>query len=82
MADDTYKGYKDKAKKILIKFKVKVWSDAVIKTSKGEFKGIILPRSETADSEHIVIKLHSGYNTGINIKTITSIKEVGYKEAV
>jgi glutamyl-tRNA(Gln) amidotransferase subunit D len=82
MANDIYKGYKGKAKEKLIEFKVKVWSDVIINTTKGEFKGIILPRSETGDAEHIVLKLHSGYNTGININSITSIQEVGYKEAI
>ena len=82
MSNDIYKGYKGGARDVLIKFNVKVWSDVIISTTKGEFKGIILPRSETGDSEHIVIKLHSGYNTGLNINTITSIQEVGYKEAV
>jgi glutamyl-tRNA(Gln) amidotransferase subunit D len=82
MTNDIYKGYKGNAKELLIKFKVKVWSDVIINTTKGEFKGIILPRSESGDSEHIVIKLHSGYNTGINIGVITAIEEVGYKEAI
>jgi len=80
--NDIYKGYKGKAKEKLVGFNVKVWSDVIINTTKGEFRGIILPRSESGDSEHIVIKLHSGYNTGININSITSIEEVGYKEAV
>ncbi|MFA5795349.1 MAG: Glu-tRNA(Gln) amidotransferase subunit GatD [Candidatus Brocadiia bacterium] len=82
MTADLYKGYKGQAKETLIKHNVKVWSDVVINTSKGEFKGIILPRSETGDPFHIVLKLHSGYNTGININVITEIKEVGYKEAI
>jgi glutamyl-tRNA(Gln) amidotransferase subunit D len=82
MGNDIYKGYKGKARERLIESKVKVWSDVIINTTKGVFKGIILPRSETGDSEHIVIKLPSGYNTGINIDSITSIEEVGYKEAI
>ncbi|MFH0887583.1 MAG: Glu-tRNA(Gln) amidotransferase subunit GatD [Planctomycetota bacterium] len=82
MTNDIYKGYKGNAKEKLIEFNVKVWSDVIINTTKGEFKGIVLPRSESGDAEHIVIKLHSGYNTGININSITSIQEVGYKEAI
>jgi len=78
---EMYKGYRGKAKAKLIEQKVKVWSDAIVKTEKGVFKGIILPRSETADDRHIVLKLHNGYNVGINIKSIKSIKEVGYKKA-
>ena len=77
---DIYKGYKGNAKAKLIQFNVKVWSDVIINTTKGDFEGIILPRSETGDSEHIVLKLRAGYNTGINIDSITAIKELGYKE--
>lgn len=79
---DFYKGYKGPAKEKLIQFNVKVWSDVIINTTKGEFEGIILPRSETGDSQHIVLKIRAGYNTGINIDSITSIKELGYKEAI
>lgn len=58
-----------------------VWSDVEVESSRGNFKGIILPRSETADNKHIVLKLHNGYNVGLNVSTITAIKILGKKEA-
>jgi glutamyl-tRNA(Gln) amidotransferase subunit D len=78
---DMFKGYKGKALEILKKFKVRVWSEAVINTTRGEFKGIILPRSENDDDEHVVLKLATGYNIGVAIDTIIEMKEYGYKEA-
>lgn len=78
---DMFKGYKGKALEALKKFKVRVWSEAVINTTRGEFKGIILPRSENDDAEHLVLKLATGYNIGIAIDTIIEMKEYGYKEA-
>jgi glutamyl-tRNA(Gln) amidotransferase subunit D len=60
---------------------VRVWSDVEVTTDKGTFKGIILPRSETADDQHVVIKMHNGYNIGILASSIREAKEVGYKEA-
>ncbi|MBN2828884.1 MAG: Glu-tRNA(Gln) amidotransferase subunit GatD, partial [Candidatus Cloacimonetes bacterium] len=36
---------------------------------------------ENDDDKHIVIKLITGYNVGIDIDTITDMKEVGYKKA-
>ncbi len=78
---DMFKGYKGKALEILKKFKIRVWSEAFINTTRGEFKGIILPRSENDDDEHIVLKLATGYNIGIAIDTIIEMKEYGYKEA-
>jgi glutamyl-tRNA(Gln) amidotransferase subunit D len=81
MSDDTYKGYRGDALETLKKFNVRVWSDAEIVTPEDTFNGIILPRSETADGDHIVIKMITGYNIGIRTSKITDIKELGYKEA-
>ncbi|MBU1048485.1 asparaginase, partial [Candidatus Bipolaricaulota bacterium] len=58
-----------------------VWDDVVLKTTRGEFRGIILPRSEFDDSRHLVLKLATGYNIGIDIATITGVKVLGSKEA-
>ena len=78
---DIFKGYKGDAVEILKKFNIRVWSDAEVKTTRGDFSGIILPRSENDDDKHIVLKLITGYNVGIDTSTITDMKEVGYKEA-
>lgn len=81
MADDSYKGYRGEALGVLKNFNALVWSDVAIKTDTGNFKGIILPRSETSDENHIVIKVRSGYNVGIAAKRIEDIKIEGRKEA-
>ena len=78
---DTYKGYKGIALETLIRFKVRVWSDANITTDADTFSGIILPRSETADGDHIVLKMATGYNVGIAAHRVRDIVELGYKEA-
>lgn len=78
---DMFKGYKGKGLEVLKKFKVRVWSEAVVNTTRGEFKGIILPRSESDDTEHLVLKLITGYNIGVAVDTIIDMKEFGYKEA-
>ncbi len=78
---DIFKGYKGSALSVLRSFNARVWGDTVIKTTRGDFKGIILPRAENDDDGHIVLKLATGYNIGISVGTITDMKEVGYKEA-
>ncbi len=78
---DLFKGYKGAALTVLKKFNVRVWSEALINTTRGKFKGIILPRSENDDSEHLVLKLVTGYNIGVTVKTILDIRELAYKEA-
>ncbi|MEE9276640.1 MAG: Glu-tRNA(Gln) amidotransferase subunit GatD, partial [bacterium] len=62
-------------------FGVRVWSEVDAETTRGKFHGIILPRSETADDRHIVLKLLTGYNVGVAAENITAMKEVGYREA-
>ena len=57
MAEDSevYKGYKGAALAKLKELGIKVWSDVEITASKGIFSGVILPRSETADDQHILL---------------------------
>ena len=79
--NEKYKGYKGAALSALKNFGVLVWSDVQVKTTRGDFKGIILPRSETADDKHIVLKLRNGYNIGLGVDTIIKMTEIGYKKA-
>ena len=78
---EAYKGYRNPAKAVLIEQGVEVWSDVEALTTRGAFNGIILPRSETADDKHIVIKLKTGYNVGLRADKIISMKPVGYRAA-
>ncbi len=78
---DDYKGYRDPARTVLMKNKVRVWSEVKMETTRGDFEGFILPRSETADNTHIVLKLANGYNIGITVDTVKTIRELRYKEA-
>lgn len=81
ISDDSYKGYRNIGRDVLKRNGVQVWSDVVVHSTKGVFKGIILPRSETADDQHIVLKMATGYNIGINALTIKRIEEKGYRKA-
>ncbi|MCT4614723.1 MAG: Glu-tRNA(Gln) amidotransferase subunit GatD [Marinifilaceae bacterium] len=78
---DFFQGYKGDALAILKKYKSRVWGLNHIETTRGEFTGTILPRAENDDDQHIVLKIETGYNIGINIKTITNMEEKDYKEA-
>lgn len=78
---EDYRGYRDPAKSVLIRNNVRVWSDVTMDTADGEFVGLILPRAETENPHHIVLKLPNGYNVGIHVDRIHSITEIGYKRA-
>jgi glutamyl-tRNA(Gln) amidotransferase subunit D len=78
---DFFQGYRGRALEILKKYNVRVWGQAEMNTTRGEFKGTILPRSVNDDEEHIVMKVITGYNIGIDTNTIIDMKETGYKKA-
>ena len=68
---DPLKGYKGRARARLESFGVRVWSDVRVTNDAGSvFEGVILPRSETLDDEHVVIKLKTGYNVGLHVDRI------------
>jgi glutamyl-tRNA(Gln) amidotransferase subunit D len=80
---EEHEGYRGLALKRMKEWGVRVWSDVlVVNVAESHFEGVILPRSETFDDLHIVIKMPNGYNVGLHVDRITSIKEIGYKKAV
>lgn len=79
--EDIFQGYKGRSLEVLKKFNVRVWGKAIIETTRGEFQGTVLPRAENDDDTHIVLKIATGYNIGIDIFTIKTMKEVGYYKA-
>lgn len=81
--NDSLKGYKGLARRKLQEWGVSIWSDVrIVNDASSIFEGVILPRSETFDDLHIVIKMKNGYNIGIHVDRVQRIEEIGYKEAV
>lgn len=81
MNEDFFQGYKGEALDTLKKYNVRVWGQAKVNTTRGPFNGTVLPRAENDDDQHIVMKIPTGYNVGIDIKTIIEMEETGYKKA-
>src|ERR1035437_4560513 len=82
MSDDIFQGYKGRALEVMMKFNARVWAKVKVDTTRGGFEGTILPRAENTDDKHLVLKIFTGYNIGVDIETITDIVELGYKKAV
>ncbi len=79
---DELKGYSGRARAKLQELGARVWSEVRVANDSGSvFEGVVLPRSETLDDEHIVIKMRNGYNIGIHVSRVASLVELGYKEA-
>ena len=74
------KGYKGKIREFLIQNKVEV-GDLVKITSELTYSGILMPRYESGDESHVVLKLKSGYNIGIEFEEIKKIEKIGQIES-
>ncbi len=64
-----------KIKELFKKFNVKLGDSVMIETNNAKHVGILIPRYEYADVSHLVLKLKNGYNIGINLEKINSIKK-------
>ena len=76
-----HKGYKGisldylKQKKVSVGDSIKIISDLT-------YEGILMPRYETSEDSHIVLKLKSGYNIGIELSEITDIEKISSPEEI
>ena len=70
------KGYKGKIRDFLISNKIEI-GDLVKVVSELTYSGILMPRYESGDESHIVLKLKSGYNIGIEFEKIEKIEKIG-----
>jgi glutamyl-tRNA(Gln) amidotransferase subunit D len=74
---DEFPGYRGQALKFLKKAEAEI-GDVIRITKNGEsWEGILIPRSEFGDEEHIILKLKSGYNVGVRVDSAAQIEKVG-----
>ena len=76
-----YSGYKGDSLEFLQNYKVKV-GDSIKVTEELTYTGILMPRYEHGDDKHIVIKLKSGYNVGIEIQKIKKIELISSEKKI
>ena len=70
-------GYKGEALKAIRKADAEIGDIIRIAKDNQIYEGILIPRSEYGDENHIVIKLESGYNIGTRISPTTKITKIG-----
>ncbi|HJU14349.1 MAG TPA: Glu-tRNA(Gln) amidotransferase subunit GatD [Candidatus Nitrosotalea sp.] len=69
----SYSGYWGKCLEFLKKHNIEVGSQVKVKTD-STYSGIIMPRYEHSDDQHVVLKLKNGYNVGLEIEKISHIE--------
>jgi len=74
---EEFPGYRGQALKFLKKAEAEI-GDIIRVTKNGEsWEGILIPRSEFGDEEHIILKLKSGYNVGVRVDSTAQVEKVG-----
>ena len=73
-------GYRGVALRVLEEHDLGVWSEVVLETSRGEFRGIILPRPASRDDRYLILKLANGYNVSVDAASVTGATEEGVHE--
>jgi glutamyl-tRNA(Gln) amidotransferase subunit D len=78
MADDSLPGYRGELRDALIKASVEIGDKIEINDdNKSSYTGSLMPRVESYDEKHIILKLKSGYNIGIFYKPELEIIRIG-----
>jgi len=72
-------GYKGAALKALTEARAEIGDLIRVMKNGDTYEGILIPRSEYGDERHIVIKIKSGYNIGIEATPSTRIEKIGAK---
>ncbi len=66
--------YEGISRELLDRYGVDVGDRIILQTPHGSYEGIIMPRTEFGDGNHIVMKLVNGYNVGIRINGTETIE--------
>lgn len=73
MSDSKLEGYRGFVFELLKKAKASIGDHLSIKKNGNIYEGILLPRSEYSDDKHLLIKIKSGYNLGVNVDSSSVI---------
>ena len=77
MLSGEFPGYRGQSLKLLKSIGAGI-GDVIRLTKDGKsWEGILIPRSESGDEYHVVIKMKSGYNVGVQIDASTLVEKVG-----
>ncbi|MBA4459796.1 MAG: Glu-tRNA(Gln) amidotransferase subunit GatD [Nitrosopumilaceae archaeon] len=74
-----YTGYKGISLEFLKSNNITI-GDSVKITADLTYLGIIMPRYEHSDDKHVVLKLNSGYNIGLELDKITKVEKISSSE--
>lgn len=78
MTKQDFPGYLGAARTALQTAGVQVGDRVRVLTTQGAFEGVVIPRADIgADDQHVILKLKSGYNVGIQVAHIQRLERIG-----
>jgi glutamyl-tRNA(Gln) amidotransferase subunit D len=77
MSEDKLAGYRGDLRSALENVDAQIGDQIEVKVGEKHYKGSLMPRVETYDDWHLVIKLRSGYNIGLAYSSDTELKKIG-----
>lgn len=80
MHEDGLRGYRSRLRESLIAAGAKEGDLVKVEDGINVYEGILMPRLESADDWHLVLKLDSGYNIGISFSDSTRVERIGAAE--
>lgn len=80
MSEEALPGYRGELREGLVAAGASIGDVLELESNGRSYEGVLMPRVETADDWHIVIKLDSGYNIGVTFDESTSIRRLGVAE--
>ena len=78
--DQDFPGYKGLAFSLIKNEGAEIGDIVRITKGKEKWEGILIPRSESGDQYHIVLKMKSGYNVGVRIDSQSKLEKIGEGE--
>jgi glutamyl-tRNA(Gln) amidotransferase subunit D len=70
---DALAGYRGRSLRCLRKSRAKIGDVLDLTTDQGTVTGTLVPRYEYDDDSHIVLKLRSGYNVGVDVSRVRAV---------
>src|SRR2546427_942685 len=77
---DSLSGYRGPSLNRLKEANVAIGDLIEVRLESGTIQGTLVPRYEHDDDSHVVLKLKSGYNTGLRVDSILKIARIGQGE--
>lgn len=77
MTEDKLTGYRGKLRTALETAGVEIGDKLEVSVNNQQYRGSLMPRVETYDEHHLIIKMVSGYNIGLAYAESMNIKKTG-----